>query len=135
MNTRPEAVTMGPPKLGMPIAPEEILLNGTMSSVVPSGTDHRILPVCMSMACSRPQGGGLHGRPSGESIASRFMPNGAPACGETSLSEEPLLAARKIPCGRDQRDQVDGAGRVDVDDVAPGSKARPPQFAPPPVKG
>ena len=98
MKTRPPAVTIGPPRLGVPVLPSRYSLNGAMSSVVPSGTDQRILPVCMSMAWSWPQGGGLHGMPSGDSSVSRIMPNGAPSLGETSLSKNFSRVALKFFC-------------------------------------
>src|SRR5690348_18182845 len=88
MKTSPPAVTMGPPRLGVPLAPRKYSLNGTRSSVVPSGTDQRILPLCLSMAWSCPHGGGLQGSPIGERRITRFMPNGAPSFGETSLSKK-----------------------------------------------
>ena len=49
-------------------------------------------PLARSAAARTPQGGGVQGRPSGESSSSRFIPNGAPVCGETSRSRNTLRA-------------------------------------------
>jgi hypothetical protein len=86
MKTRPDAVATGPPKPGTPMSPSSSCEPGARSRVEPSGTSQSTWPVLMSIACSRPQGGGLQGRPKGESTTSRFMPYGAPVWGEISLS-------------------------------------------------
>ena len=70
MKIRPPAVTIGPPMLGMP----QLSASGILPRVVPSGTCQRIVPFAMSTALSVPQGGAVHGRPSGESSGSRRMP-------------------------------------------------------------
>ena len=68
MNTRPDAVITGPPMFGIPSSSQSG--NGARSRVVPSGTSHRRLRDFRSIATSAPQGGRLHGAPSGESIGS-----------------------------------------------------------------
>ena len=74
MNTRPEAVAIGPPKLGVPTPRTKNCEPGARSPVAPSGVRQSTWPVVMSTALSRPQGGGLQGRPSGERSSSRRMP-------------------------------------------------------------
>ena len=76
MKTKPLSVEMGPPKLGMPVLPNRYWLNGARSSVVPNGTDQRILPLVMSMACNCPQGGGLQGVPNGDTKVWPVWPAG-----------------------------------------------------------
>src|ERR1043165_96468 len=84
MKTRPPAVETGPPIAGTPDLPKTYWLKGARSSVVPNGTDHRILPSRISTAWSWPQGGGLQGMPRGDNKVRRHMPKGAPRLREIS---------------------------------------------------
>src|SRR5580765_6611853 len=75
MNTRPPAVTIGPPRLMVP--------GGTFGFAglkLPSGTCQRIVPDDRSSAVSAPQGGAMHGSPLGDIRNARNMPYGVPAC-------------------------------------------------------
>src|SRR5262245_24716312 len=99
MKMRPAAVTMGPPRLGVPVLPKMYWEDGMMSSIVPNGTYHDRCPSCMSIACSLPDGGELHGNPSGDVITSRVTANGVPRCGEISLSGDVIRAASKSFAG------------------------------------
>src|SRR5437016_10292898 len=63
MNTKSPPVTIGPPRLGDPIA--AALEDGTPGNS-PSGTCHAIFPVALSTAVSVPHGGDEHGNPLGE---------------------------------------------------------------------
>ena len=66
VKTRPPAVTMGPPRFGVPV--------GTPGTMLPSGTSHRMAPVNRSTAATVPHGGALHGCPPGASSGARTMP-------------------------------------------------------------
>src|SRR5580692_1780768 len=134
MKTRPLSVEIGPPKLGMPVLPRKYWLNGARSSVVPSGTDHRILPLVMSMACSCPQGGGLHGIPNGDTRVCRHMPKGAPLLRETSSCGWALRKASKFAAGISVTKWITLEVLTKAMSWA-ASNDSPPQLVPPPVKG
>src|SRR4051812_7358403 len=134
IKTRPLAVEMGPPILGTPILPSRYWLNGARSSLVPSGTDHKILPSRISTACNWPHGGGLQGRPSGDSRVRRHTPKGAPRLREISSCGCALRKASISFAGT----KVTLWIALDVLTKAilrPASKDSPPQLVPPPVKG
>src|SRR6516162_7688836 len=69
MNTNPLAVTIGPPRVGVPQLPGSG--KGADSGNDPSAVLQRIVPAFKSTAVSMPQGGGLHGAPKGENRISR----------------------------------------------------------------
>ena len=79
MNTRPEAVTVGPPTPGVPRKNQNG--NGAMSRVVPRGTLHSFAPLARSMASSVFQGGAVQGSPQGDSRMSGVTQKGVPSCG------------------------------------------------------
>src|SRR5215470_15576554 len=85
VNTRPPPVTSAPLTRPVPVA--SATPNGARSSVVPTDDCQRILPAFRSTATSAPQGGALHGIPSGETRISRVAANGAPSCGPNSTPE------------------------------------------------
>src|SRR6185436_5411782 len=64
MNRTPPAVTIGPPVLGVPVLGTPLFVS---SSYSPNGTRQANSPVLASIAISSPQGGALHGYPSGSS--------------------------------------------------------------------
>src|ERR1043166_2723087 len=75
MNTSPPAVTIGPPRFGLPHAAAAA---GASGAKVPSGTSHFLAPVARSMATRLPNGGGVHGAPEGPSSSSRRITDGVP---------------------------------------------------------
>src|ERR1700731_3042731 len=73
-NTTPPAVTIGPPRVTVPV-----FIPGTK---LPSGTSHAFFPVNKSPAATVPHGGGLHkGKVSvGPINGGRNIAYGVPAC-------------------------------------------------------
>src|SRR5262245_43174680 len=71
MNTRPDAVTIGPPRLGDPDA-------GMSGMIWPSGEFHRTAPVPRFTATSEPNGGLVQGRPLGARKSRRRITYGVP---------------------------------------------------------
>src|SRR5437588_10049449 len=67
-NTRPPAVTMGPPKLGDP--------DGAPGLAEPSGVFQRIFPALRSSATNAPHGGVTHGSRRGDISGSRYTAYG-----------------------------------------------------------
>ncbi len=82
-NTRLPAVTIGPPRFGVPKS-RTGMNQGVRFSVEPSGTCHAMRFVRRSRFTRLPQGGALHGRPHDESNGSRRMAYGAPRWYENS---------------------------------------------------
>ena len=72
MNTRPDDVIIGPPIFGVPILSARP--PGARSCVVPMVWRQTISPVSRLMPAITPQGGGVHGRPSGDISTPRVMP-------------------------------------------------------------
>src|SRR5437588_5761884 len=72
MNTKPPAVTIGPPRLNDPAG--IVACPGGNSAIDPRGTCQRILPAVMSTAVSAPHGGGVHGKTDGEKNGARNIP-------------------------------------------------------------
>src|SRR5882757_8371710 len=134
IKTRPLAVEMGPPILGTPALPRIYWLKGARSSVVPNGTDHRILPLCISIACSFPHGGGLQGRPQGDSNVRRHMPKGAPRLREISSCGCALRMASMSLAGIKVTRCITFEVLTNTT-LRPASTDNPPQLVPPPVKG
>ena len=79
MKTRPLAVTIEPPRFGEPSGSHSG--NGAWSRELPRGTSQRTSPDTRSTAVSVPQGGGLHGAPSGDSSGPRRSAYGVPSIG------------------------------------------------------
>src|SRR5207248_4365267 len=116
------------------ILPSTYWLNGAKSSLVPSGTDHRILALRISTACNWPQGGGLQGRPRGDSKVRRQMPNGAPRLCEISSCGCALRIASIWLAGI----RVTSCIALEVltnTRLRTASNDNPPQLVPPPSNG
>src|SRR3546814_9868002 len=83
MNTRPPAVTSGPPAPGVPKLVSKCRnfggWNGISFSMLPSGTSQTIFFLTISTAVSAAHGGAEHGEPSGESSGSTVGMYGEPA--------------------------------------------------------
>ena len=74
------AVTIGPPSVGVPTSSA----TPARSFSVPSERRQTIFPESRSTAASTPQGGGVHGRSSGDSTTARRSDQGTPRIGSTS---------------------------------------------------
>src|SRR6188474_470510 len=72
MKSRPDAVTTGPPALGVPVFETPRAVSSLYS---PSGTRQTISAVSALIAISSPHGGALHGKPSGSSNGILTFPN------------------------------------------------------------
>ena len=86
------------------------------------------------MADSVPHGGGLQGRPIGDSSTSRIMPKGAPVCGEISLPGNRALNSASCAAGNSVIRWIMFEVLAKTRACSP-STATPPQLVPPPVKG
>src|SRR6185503_15034306 len=64
-NTRPDAVTIGPPRFGDPEPGGAAGAPSFSAGIVPRGTSQRIRPVSRLTATREPNGGRVQGRPVG----------------------------------------------------------------------
>ena len=122
MNTRPPAVTMPPPRLTDPCG------------AGPSGTCHFTAPAARSSAASVPNGGGVHGTPSGPNSSSRIIPYGVPRWALISVPGWAWRIAIRLSRGISVTiiaTRLVGAMRS----PRPSSTATPDQFIPPMLPG
>ena len=111
-------MTSGPPRFGVPVFSQSG--QGARSRVVPSGTSQRSSPLARSIAASVPQGGGLHGAPSGESSGARSSAYGVPSCGSSAVGRRRVAVLRAHLLARQQADARRDALRVDDQQAALG---------------
>src|SRR3546814_18248403 len=139
MNTRPPAVTSGPPAPGVPKLVSKCRnfggWNGISFSMLPSGTSQTIFFLTISTAVSAAHGGAEHGEPSGESSGSTVGMYGEPATSKV------MAPSDSIACSFDSLASLRGVSvmivgtRFDGTTLMwlSGSYAPPPQFGPPPT--
>src|SRR5258707_6677106 len=131
VNTRPPALTIGPPRVMVPV-----LLPGLQ---LPSGTSQTFAPEKRSTAATVPQGGALHGSPLGARSGVRNTPYGAPACRANSpWSRSESLAFLRASSNSARGISFTKMGRRLVSTKSRwlrGSYAALPQFTPPTLLG
>src|SRR5579864_1825118 len=121
MNTRPPAVTMDPPILGVPVGGTP---RATSSSTTPSTARQRNSPLSRSMAVRNPHGGFWHGYKFGSQKRALFVPELA---GRYGISD---------PAGRfTMWNSIPTSIEFTYSVCVSGSHDAPPQLAPPFVPG